>query len=405
MSSVDIGAFGAQFGAPLLLGKTAVVSTPLGRDGLDVVKHGFAIEPHMQDAADLLFEEAALHTAIRPAAFDEDNATLLFAFHELMATCHPQSSSFYARSYTFCEFAEEAVKALPFTYDKHRLLSRHLLLTRGFRARRTDTDVKWWTGARSFKGVEPPKRLLAMPGLRRVLVDKKSKFLWRIAMTDGDEETRVARLSLLTSMLNTSPLTRLMLLGEPMLKELGFSLMLPMRIRGKRMSPLYLLDDPEIARLVTDTLVDRGVEKSGPPLAVALLQGVRESSPPLVIRWSAELCAHLVLTLCLLDSEAPEAKELKALHVLFDGEPFQLHDSMRVFWSVVSAVISLDEKTFDIGPASHLPDAAFAKWNQVIERLTHPHFEAVAGPLSRELSRRLPPLFVQAKPNQIREQS
>jgi len=394
MNELDIGAFSQTFGAPLLQGKSAEVGSPLGIAGLDVVKHGFAIDPHLQDAADDLFEEAALSTSMRPAAFDEDAGTLLFAFHELMATCHPQSSSFYARAFTFCQAAEEAVKRLPYTYDKHRLLTRHLVLMRGFAATRTDTHVKWWTGEKKFHGVEPPRRLLAMPGLRRVKVDKRAIPLWRLAMVDGDEETRVARIALLTAMLNTSPLTRLLLVGDPLLKELGFSLMMPMRIKKKRMSPMYLLDDAEVARMVVDVLLERGLQYAGPPLAVALLQGVRESNPPLVIRWTAELCTHLALTLCLVHDEVPQAPEAQPLMQLLNDEPYQLADSMRVFWSAVAAVISLDGKTFDITPKEHLPEGAFHTFEKMRARLQHPHFEAVAGPLSRELGRRLPPLFV-----------
>ncbi len=196
----------------------------------------------------------------------------------------------------------------------------------------------------------------------------------------------------MTTMLDLSPLSRLLMLGEPLIKELGFSLMLPMKIKGKRMSPIYLLDDVRIARTVTDSCLARGVNLAGPPLGLALLQAVRESAPPLVIRWAAELCVHLLLTLCLVEAENPGASESEALRNLIDDGPVKLRNAQRVFWAVVQAVVSLHGKTFDIAPVDDLPDDARALWTKAAERLASPQMMGISEPLARELARRLPPL-------------
>jgi hypothetical protein len=51
------------------------------------------------------------------------------------------------------------------------LLARHATFARVLELARTDTSVRWWTGRQSFRGQPPDVRLLAWPGLRRVVVE------------------------------------------------------------------------------------------------------------------------------------------------------------------------------------------------------------------------------------------
>jgi hypothetical protein len=53
-------------------------------------------------------------------------------------------------------------------------VSRHSWLARVLDIERRDTRVSWWVGARTFLGVEPSRRLLAWPNLRRVKVEVAS---------------------------------------------------------------------------------------------------------------------------------------------------------------------------------------------------------------------------------------
>jgi len=51
-------------------------------------------------------------------------------------------------------------------------VARHSWLARLMEVARTDTTVSWWTGSRTFFGVDAPGRLTAWPGLRRVRVTR-----------------------------------------------------------------------------------------------------------------------------------------------------------------------------------------------------------------------------------------
>lgn len=383
-------AFATRFGVPFLRGEAVTVGDFLGEEGHDGILHGMTIDPRLVDAAERNLEEAALLTEVTPAPFDEDAATFLYAVHELFASCHPQNSSFYSRGHTFCEAAAERVLKLRRTEDASRLLTRHLIVERAFRTTRSDVHVKWWTGSKSFYGEDAPERLLAWPGLRRVNVDRQLTPMWRLALVDGDEESRVARATLMKALLDLSPLTRLFLLGAPIQKELGFALVMPFKHRGRRMSPMYLLDDRRIARSVTDALLTRGVELAGPMLALALLQTVREGGPPLAQRRAAELCTHLFLMMCMIELQRPGSKESAPLRSLLEESVEDTPDSLRVYWAVVKSVLALDEQIFEAPDLKDFPPGLEEVWRRTEQRLAHKHITVIADPLTRELARRLP---------------
>jgi hypothetical protein len=391
MSAAEIlKRFVTDFGAPFLLGQPIVIGDALGVDGFQAIQHGLTVEPTMVDAIDEQLNQAALLGDVTPGPFDEDAAAFLYAAHELYASCHPQSNAFYARSHLFCVAAEQQLKRCRRTYDPDVLLTRHLIVKKAFDVTRTDVHLKWWTGSASFYGEEPPARLMAWPSIRRVNIDRKTQPMWRLASVDGDEDTRVARVSLMNTMLNLSPLSRLMMLGDPVQRQLPFTLVLPLKHHGKRMSPIFALDDRATARAVTDQLLLKGVDTAGPMLALALLSAVRKGAPPLAIRRATELAVHLALMLCIAEAEAPGCPEAAALRSLLDDDVAELDDAARVYWAAVAAGVSLDDRHLVIPSPHELPEASAELWSRVWSRLDHPSLKPVAEPLHRELSRKLP---------------
>ena len=383
--------FSHDFGVPFLLGHKCVIGDPLGREGLAAIRHGLSIDAELVDAIQAQFLEAALLADVTPAPFDHDAATLMYAAHELFATSHPQATSFYARAHLFCKAAAHEVNALPRSLEPGRLLTRHLIVRRAFGCTRTDVHVKWWTGRADFYGTDVPRRLVQWPTVRRVHVDKQTQPMWKIALAGGDEETRVSRVSLMTALLDASPLSRMLFVGDALQKALGFSLLLPTRIGGRKASPLDVLEDRRIARFVTDAILQEGFDVGGPTLALALLQGLREGAPPMVLRRAAEFCTHLALTACLIEGESPDARESAPLRAFIDDDQAKLNEASRVFWAVVSATLTLGKDGTLLVPALSLfPERARLVAERLKQRVQHKRVVAVAEPLARELRRRLP---------------
>ena len=385
--------FSADFGVPFLMGQKCAIGDPLGKPGLQAIRHGLSVDVDLKDACDAQFVEAALLGDVTPAPFDHDAATLLYAAHDLFATTHPQATSFYARTHLFAKAAALEVNALPRTLDPGRLITRHLVVRRCFRTTRTDVHVKWWTGNASFYGEEPPWRLVQWPGIRRVQQNRLTQPMWRLGLQGGDEELRVARQQLMVALLDASPLTRLLFAGDPVQKNLGFSLLLSYKLDNRRASPLDVLEDKRLARIVTDGLLADGIDIGGAAIALALLQGLREGVSPLVLRRAAELCTHLALTACLVEGEAPGAKEAKPLLAFVDGDPAALNEASRVYWAVVAATLALGDVQngpFELPDLSTFPESALKVIDRLKKRLSHKRVTAVSDPLLRELSRRLP---------------
>ena len=85
-------------------------------------------------------------------------------------------------------------------------LSRHTWFARVFEIARTDTKVSWWTGSRTFRGVDPPRRLQAWPSLRRVDVTRTSRSLLDLSLLPLDRARYVEGIR---AWLSRSPITDL----------------------------------------------------------------------------------------------------------------------------------------------------------------------------------------------------
>ena len=383
--------FATDFGAPFLMGRTCMIGDPLGTQGFAAVKHGLDINTELKDACDAQFVEAAFFSDVTPAPFDHDAATLLYAAHELFATTHPQADAFYARTHLFARAATAEVERLPRSLDPAVLVTRHLIARRLFRTNRTDVHIKWWTGNASFYGEEPSRRLTLWPALRRVQQQRLTQPMWRLALQGDDAPLREARKALLVAVLDASPLTRLLFAGDPVTKNLGFSVLLAHKIDGRKVSPLDVLEDRRLARAVVDSVLADGLDIGGSAIALALLQGLREGTSPLILRRAAEFCTHLALIACQIEGEAAGAVESKPLIAFVDGDPAALNEATRVYWAVVSATLALGRSgVFEVPSIEQQPPAVRDVFARLLRRLEHKRVVAVAEPLLRELGRRLP---------------
>jgi hypothetical protein len=99
---------------------------------------------------------------------------LTCALNDLIQVTNHELSSFATRG----RHAEllDAVQGLcaqiPTPATLEDAVGRHATFSRALELTREDQQVSWWTGSEHFRGQEPPKRLLAWPGLRNVRVTK-----------------------------------------------------------------------------------------------------------------------------------------------------------------------------------------------------------------------------------------
>lgn len=387
-SSEILDAFATQFAVPLLRGQPCIVGLPWGPSALLAIRSGVVVDTRIQDAAETLWIEAGELCSLTPAPFDEEAGILLFALHELCASVHPAASSGYPKTTSVCRAAAYALQTLSTPVTPERALMRHLIFDRALQITRTDKKVRWWTGSAAFYGEDPPERLLAWPSIRRVDVSSEISSLWILSQNTDDEELKAARIELWSALWRASPLTRLLYLGMNDMPTLP--------LLQTQDSPLYLLSHPQIARLVVDRSIDRGVELAGTALSLALLQGVREQTDPTLLRLAVALAVHLAFTLCWIESEVPNTPQTQALRTLIEDKT-TLSEPLRIYWATVLAALDLDaaRAVLPLPNLHNMPDenqplpAVLSVFRSLYRALDVAKYRAISDPLMRQLQRRL----------------
>jgi hypothetical protein len=98
--------------------------------------------------------------------------TLAACLHDIVQATNPTFDALLRRGAAarILDLAGEAIERVPPPVHPRDALSRHTWLARALDIARTDTAISWWTGSRTYLGVDPPSRLQAWPDLRRVSV-------------------------------------------------------------------------------------------------------------------------------------------------------------------------------------------------------------------------------------------
>jgi hypothetical protein len=94
------------------------------------------------------------------------------ALNDLLQVTNHELSGFATRSrhQELLDAASTLCRAVPACGSLQEAVARHATFSGALGVTRTDVDVTWWTGSESFRGQEPPSRLMAWPGLRKVKV-------------------------------------------------------------------------------------------------------------------------------------------------------------------------------------------------------------------------------------------
>jgi len=181
--------------APLVLGGELRPGRPIG------AKNALALAPF----TDTLDKELLAHVdlgrvrAARRLApvdrFEPPSAAewaLSAVLHDLIQCAHPDLAGMFrgrapARLLQLASMTLERVAPVASVGEA---LERHTWFSRVLEVTRTDTQVSFWVGKRTYLGEDPPQRLLAWPELRRVHVDKTPRALLDLPAAGGHVEAQ-----------------------------------------------------------------------------------------------------------------------------------------------------------------------------------------------------------------------
>jgi len=254
--------FVSNFLVPLVRGGVLHVGRPLGRQAIDRVARAVATvekvpglgEPVAALAASRQAAASRFLIAAPPPPLDEATLRLGAALHDLLALGHPDLAGrgLEARQERIAA-AALALASIGPPATAADAVNRHSLLARMPEIVRSDSTVHFWLGRQAFVGRVPPRRVTALPALRRVRVEVvKRAWLREIGIPSA---ARPAFLALNVA----SPLGEAL---DPLRLDppLAWSRILP------------ALRFAEIARVVAGQALAVGVDRAGDAFAEALLR-------------------------------------------------------------------------------------------------------------------------------------
>ena len=132
---------------------------------------------------------------------------LAAALHDLVQSTHPSFEGTFRSNAParIVQLASMTIARVAAPRDAAEALWRHTWFSRALEMTRTDTKVSYWIGAQTFRGSEPPPRLMTWPELRRVHVQRAAQNVAELARVDRLQPYQ----DVLARWLSKSPLTDL----------------------------------------------------------------------------------------------------------------------------------------------------------------------------------------------------
>jgi hypothetical protein len=272
--------FVSRFMLPLVRGGALRVGRPFGPAAITrlLAPGGAQAEGDGADPIEALAVArrgvAARHlpTMVAPP-LDETSLRLGAALHNLLALGHPAlAGPGLSRRQERIAVAALALAEMRPPGSAREAVNRHSLLARLPEIVRIDRTVRYWIGRQIFVGRTPPRRVTALPSLRRVRIDRTSRsWLREIGIPSVGRRAFLA--------LNAaSPLGEAL---DPLRLDppIGWGRILP------------ILRFPAIARLVAGSAVELGIDRTGDALAGALYRFAGFHDPPIGLPASGEAVA------------------------------------------------------------------------------------------------------------------
>jgi len=181
-----------------------------------------------------------------PLALNRPTLELCVALHNLLFLSHPGAHGWWVRASQLARvasFTEACLRRPSPPRTAEELVARHTLLGQVPHLTRTDVEVRFWVGKRSFLGLEPPPRLLRWKGIRNVR-EVRQEVTW------VETELSESQQQMLALLMRQSPLTDLL---TPQRTVPPFE-WLPVA---------EYLEDPQICRLVCHHYLAQGVLRQG----------------------------------------------------------------------------------------------------------------------------------------------
>ena len=265
--------FASDFLLPLVRGGPLKIGRPLALAAVPDLCNGLPTADRdgvASLAARRLAAAARLIPTGDPPPLDESAVRLGAALHNLLVLGHPGlAGAGRARAESRIAAAALELASVGPPRSAREAVNRHSLLARLPDIVRVDRTVHFWLGRKVYVGRTPPRRVTALPGLRRVRVDRSDRSWLREIGVPASARAAFVALNV------ASPLGEAL---DPFRLEppLAWGRVLP------------VLRFPAVARVVAGRVLAAGVDRAGDAFADALYRFAGYHDPPGGVRASAE---------------------------------------------------------------------------------------------------------------------
>jgi len=265
--------------APLALGGDVRPGHAIGGKNALALTQALGLEAAAADLFDRV-QDARVRRARRLVPIDhlppptDAEWAMSAALHDVLQAANPTFEGALRRSMArrILDVAISTLDRIPPPRTAAEALSRHSWFARVPALTRTDTSVSWWSGSRVYRGVAPPARLQAWPGVRRVTVIERAHPLLELTPLAVDRDRLTHAVALF---LDRSPLTALATCTRsvPTFAWSGGSLGLAASSTGRALALRALDQLPEVAvdealGRATRELLERRRDLAEPALAL-----------------------------------------------------------------------------------------------------------------------------------------
>lgn len=376
MARPHVREFLTSFVRPLVAGGELHVGAPVPIADLDRWEGELAESSVETEAVDDARAQVMSTLVYRAPGFllEREELALAAGLHNALFLVHPRADRWTVTEKTRRRVIDSALAMVsqPLVTNRRRVMARHALLHNVFHLHRRDITVSWWTGKARFQGQQPPARLTAWEGVRRVRKDE--------ARVGFDELLAVPDTApVIATLLRRTPLTQL-LDAHPGAPALHWE------------DAVFLLRDPELARAISYRLVPDAPPRDqvvGPARLAAAFEQMLERAPDEPdIRAVAAFLVHLNALFCFAEINLREkdAKSPLISTVLAPEQAAQRARGLATLFALPGA-LALVEPRLSIPPGIEGVPALASRWmvhrQQTADLLGEAVIDALASRLRR----------------------
>ncbi len=379
-----------QFIKPYFMGLAIQPMTPLTTQKLVAVAHHLAQNPSdIEEPIRVYFAtKNAQYTRLKPSQLHFDDILILLTICNLIGSAHEDADQGWLNSHTFLKSSLTTIQRyVRLPTDIPHILARHWLIAPLLETTVDFTQVSLGNMSTRLRGKSVPGYIRLFAASGQLDMHERTEYLIHLLTQTETLKLRLAQSDLLSAILDRSPLSRWLFLGHKTHDALQL-FKKNQKYDTVLAAQMQVLEYPELARIVVDDLLEKGLGLVGEELAQSILWILRRSVPGLVIRRMMELSTHLLMMGCWLYNAFPKHQATRELALLLEHHQ-RPSESALPFYAAAYVTHHIQGHVIPSPSLEHISPGFHKQWNLLMDRLREHDIARIAAPLEKVLKKHL----------------